>query len=1085
MNKIKLLFLMIIILPASVCAENILSGVLSWRLSTSSLTNIENRYQIDGKEVVCLDATSWNPDFVNYKNTYKYDSADDFGKGLIAISNYAKKNGLIGTNLADVYRIYTANVSPQSGQLPISIESIASKKNSLSGNMKGALEIGLCAAGQIECSNLSSYLPGVKDEDSAKEISISKLSQNKESQNGKNIVMSAEVSLDAPEGTEITGCSAKGFSCSVSNVTESSFTVTISGTISNKTSVDVLINFKGVDANQNGLQTSVEIYGCSGGVSSCQETSKFESHKYRYAPYQRFIVVNGNYDASFDDEHKITINLPSICDSTDLSMEEMLNAGCCDSIDPSNLIEDSDEEAKYIDACGPIVVIENNCGADSCNDSSYKDYTHSYVRQKTMKSIMKALDNGQSGSVSKYLDRTVNTYCGVYTSEKVDTLMPATAVSVSGQFFVFDKYNDLNCTTETSCLRQPYISGKIKATFFTDYKRWKTDYESAKSAENSAFSTWQNAVEGIGRAYQNYLDAVGDYNDTVNFLTPCPHTKKICSYDLYGMPIDCKKVVDQESCNTAINDAKEVMAKAERDWRDSYEVTEPNAQQAYKSAVNRRMNLQAQKDQCVAEDAAFRNNFNYDFSPQLEFLYYQTSHTSGTKEYKMDMISNTSSVKYWPNTTTTSMSNTDYLGDNAVNLNKDTAQNPNIQNYTSNISRGGVYVLPGEAGKKGATGTYTFPDNSHDSCSGSTCTRYDYNNKSFTSIKTVSNDATDPYGKITNKDEISMIYFYRPDKNTFALMNSGEFKTLNYDSNESITQMNGLEVGYVYNLELTAYKGQYSTNFKMSNVGYKGSNGGGYTQELINKKINEEGLESFESTCNYCNYEMAFKRECPECDPNDPNDEFKAQFYYRSISLSDVNPSEKKTGETNWSDDKGRAAENAIEATSGKQIIGNIDDNSYLAIADGDILNKQNVKELDYTYLADSSGYDIYDDESKEFLEYEITLTPKDMQIIKKNSAKSNFDYSKMNMCGVSIPTTIDIDNDYCFKCTKDMKECESSFVTAFFSNETDLNNTRTKKWKYYVNGVFCKGSINSCLGGSYPDPVFTKSYLAENKNWP
>ena len=764
MNKIKLLFLMIIILPASVCAENILSGVLSWRLSTSSLTNIENKYQIDGKEVVCLDATSWNPDFVNYKNTYKYDSADDFGKGLIAISNYARKNGLSGTNLADVYRIYTANVSPQSGQLPISIDSIASKKNSLSGNMKGALEIGLCAAGQIECSNLSSYLPGVKDDDASNEITISKDSQNIESENGKNIVISADVSLNAPEGTEITGCSAKGFSCSVSNVTESSFKVTISGTISNKTSVDVLINFKGIDANQNGLQTSVEIYGCSGGVSSCQDTSKFKSHKNRFAPYQRFIVVNGNYDASFDDEHKITINLPSICDSSSLSMQEMINAGCCDSIDPSTLIEDSEEEEKYIDACGPIVVIENNCGADSCNDSSYKDYTHSYVRQKTMKSIMKALDNGQSSSVSKYLDRTVNAYCGVYTSEKVDTLMPATAVSVSGQFFVFDKYNDLNCTTETSCLRQPYISGKIKATFFTDYKRWKTDYEAAKSAENSAFENWQNAVDGIGRAYRDYLRSKAQYESALNKYNYCVSnpSSSDCGYkDFDGAWISYISVFE-----TNMNSAESAMNSAEQAWIISYEDTEPNAQQSYKSAVNRRMNLQEQKDQCVVEDAAFRNNFEYDFSPQLEFLYYQTSHTSGTKEYKMDMISNTSSVKYWPNTTTTSMSNTDYLGDNAVNLNKDTAQNPNIQNYTSNISRGGYY----STNIYGDKSTYTFPDNSHDSCSGSTCTKYDYNNKSFTSIKTVSNDATDPYGKITNKDEISMIYFYRPDKNTFALM---------------------------------------------------------------------------------------------------------------------------------------------------------------------------------------------------------------------------------------------------------------------------------------------------------------------------
>ena len=1075
MNKIKLLFLMIIILPASVCAENILKGVLSWPLHTSSLTYVGNKYQIDGKEVVCLDATSWNPDFVNYKNTYKYDSADDFGKGLIAISNYARKNGLSGTSLADVYRIYTANVSSQSGQLPISIDSIASKKNSLSGNMKGALEIGLCAAGQIECSNLSSYLPGVKDDDASNEITISKDSQNIESENGKNIVVSADVSLNAPDGTEITGCSAKGFSCSVSNATKSSFKVTIIGTISNKTSVDVLIKFKGADANQNGLQTSVEIYGCNGGVSSCQNTASYPNHKTRYAPYQRFIVVNGNYDASFDDSQKITINFPSICESTNLSTAEKLAAGCCDAVDPSTLIEDSIEEEKYIESCGPIVSLENECGADSCNDSSYKDYTHSYVRQRPMNSILKALDSNQTGSLDKYLDDTYteNEYCTAYTTEKVDVLMPATAVSVSGQFFIFDKYNDLNCTTEVPCLRQPYISGKVKSTFFTNYKKWKKDYESAKRNEISTYQAWQAGVDYVKTAYNAYLRAKAAYER-------CPCYRY--DYDEEGNLISREDITAEK---------KAEMESAKAEWEDAYEQARDNGplHQSYQNAVSYRIELQQLKDDCVKRDNGFQEEFEYDFEPKLTFNYSQNSLKYGNKEYEMEMESNTESIKYWPNTTTTSMSNNSDLGVLYSDLKVDgdgkvISTSENKVETKDKFTRSNPHHL---TSKEGATQSYSFPSTTYDgsSCKGEYCTKYEYDNRSFNSIYTKSNDVTDPYGKVTNKDQISMIYFYRPNKNTFALMNTGEYKTLDYSSNDSITQMNGLEVGYVYNLELTAYKGQYTTNFLMNNVGYKGSNGGGYTQKLIDDKVNEIGIDSFASTCNYCNYEMAFKRECPECDPEDPGGEFTAQFYYRSISLSDVNPTDKPEGETNWSDSKGLAAEKAIEAVSGKQIIGNVNDNTYLAMLDENSLNKQNVPDLDYTYLAESSSYDIYDDESREFLEYEITLTPKDMQIIKKNSAKANFDYAKMNMCGVSIPTTKDVDNDYCFKCNNDMKECESSFVTAFFSEETDLNKTRTKKWKYYVNGLFCKGSINSCLGGTYPDPVFAKSYLAENKNWP
>lgn len=1072
----KILFILISFFPIWVSASTLgyggsfYPGMCNSASDGFGPTHLCQKYTVDGKTATCLDPAIPNPDFNvdNLTKTVLTVNDGAFAKGLIALSNYVALNNMSDTDIAHAYRIYTAKTDPRTGGI-INISTVANA--SVSGNIANAVKIGMCGYGSGSCSDLSKYLPGNSTQSTGevKEFKLKKNSQNVTT-SGNSFTATANVLINGADNITPSACEAEGFSCSISNVQSDSFDVKVSGIIGNKGSVKVYVSFEGgVDGS---LISEVSLYSCELG-NAC--SSKYPNTD----GYQRFVIVNPN-DIGEIEKKYIIITLPSICDSTDLSDAEKLDYGCCDSIDPSKFIENSEEEEKYIDACGPIVVIENNCGADSCTESSYKDYTHSYVRQKTMKSIMKALDNGQASTLTDYLDYSVNSYCGVYTSEKVDVLMPATAVSVSGQFFIFDKYNDLNCTTETSCLRQPYISGKIKATFFTDYKRWKSDYEAAKQAEESAFNTWQDAVKNIGDAYDAYDHAKDDYEKIEYYSTSCPLTKLSCSTNSNGVR-SCVSVTDQVACNNALDNALEDMNNEEQAWKKSYEVTEPNAQEAYKNAVSNRISLQQMKNQCVTKDKSFKNDFVYDFEPQLTFLYSQTSHANGTRDYTMNMISNESSVKYWPNTTTSSMSNVDYLGDNAAYLNTNTAQNKNIQTITDTYKRKGYY----STSIYGDVGNYSFPDNSHDSCSGDACIEFEYTDKSFSSIKTQSNDATDPYGKITNKDEISMIYFYRPGSNTFALMNSGEYKTLNYEANEAVTQINGLEVGYVYNLELTAYKGQYTTNFKMSNVGYKASEGGGFTQDLIDEEVSEKGIDSFESTCNYCNYEMAFKRECPECDPEDPGGEFTAQFYYRSISLSDVNPNDKPEGETNWTDAKGKAAEKSIEAVSGKQIIGSVSDDSYLAMADGSTLNKQNVRELDYTYLAESSGYDIYDDESKEFLEYEITLTPKDMQIIKKNSAKANFDYSKMNMCGVSIPTNKDVDNDYCFKCNKDMKECESSFVTAFFGEETDLNRTRTKKWKYYVNGLFCKGSINTCLGGNYPDPVFAKSYLAENKNWP
>lgn len=1027
------------------------------------------KYTVDGEAATCLDPAVPNPDIgkENLTETTLTVDSGGYAKGLIAIANYASINGMSELEIAHAYRIYTAKADPRSGDV-INIGIVAGA--SAGGSIGSAVNIGMCAYGSGSCSDLSNYLPSSGSGSQSgsvdgKEFTITKTGQDN-SVNGKSFTVIASVSINGAENVTPTSCQAEGFSCSIQNVQGTSFDVKVSGTLGNKSSVKVYITFNG--ASNGSLISEINLYSCELG-SAC--SSKYGA---MYG-FQRFIKIKPS-EATAPDKKYITINLPSICESTNLSTAEKLAAGCCDAVDPSTLIEDSIEEEKYIESCGPIVSLENECGADSCNDSSYKDYTHSYVRQRPMNSILKALDSNQTGSLDKYLDDTYteNEYCTAYTTEKVDVLMPATAVSVSGQFFIFDKYNDLNCTTEVPCLRQPYISGKVKSTFFTNYKKWKSDYESAKRNEISTYQAWQAGVDYVETAYNAYLSAKATYESC-----PC--------YDNYVY--DEKGNLISRDDVTAEKRAEMESAKAE--WEDAYEQARDNGplHQSYQNAVSYRIQLQQLKDDCVKRDKGFQEEFEYDFEPKLTFNYSQNSLKYGNKEYEMKMDSNTESVKYWPNTTTTSMSNNSDLGVLYSDLKVDgdgkvISTSENKVETKDKFTRSNPHHL---TSKEGATQSYSFPSTAYDgsSCKGEYCTKYEYDNRSFNSIYTKSNDATDPYGKVTNKDQISMIYFYRPNKNTFALMNTGEYKTLDYSSNDSITQMNGLEVGYVYNLELTAYKGQYTTNFIMNNVGYKGSNGGGYTQKLIDDKVNEIGIDSFASTCNYCNYEMAFKRECPECDPEDPGGEFTAQFYYRSISLSDVNPTDKPEGETNWSDSKGLAAEKAIEAVSGKQIIGNVNDNTYLAMLDENSLNKQNVPDLDYTYLAESSSYDIYDDESREFLEYEITLTPKDMQIIKKNSAKANFDYAKMNMCGVSIPTTKDVDNDYCFKCNNDMKECESSFVTAFFSEETDLNKTRTKKWKYYVNGLFCKGSINSCLGGTYPDPVFAKSYLAENKNWP
>ena len=90
-------------------------------------------------------------------------------------------------------------------------------------------------------------------------------------------------------------------------------------------------------------------------------------------------------------------------------------------------------------------------------------------------------------------------------------------------------------------------------------------------------------------------------------------------------------------------------------------------------------------------------------------------------------------------------------------------------------------------------------------------------------------------------------------------------------------------------------------------------------------------------------------------------------------------------------------------------------------------------------------------------------------------------------MCAGIVPNSKDLDSQYCFYCNSDMKECESSFVSTFFSDTSGRS-----KWKYYVDGRYCIGTISTCIkgldyveDGKYPDPLFPKQFLERYKNWP
>ena len=1084
----KILFILFICFPILVFGDTLDSPVelgFGSKLGYSR-THPVQYYSINGQVAYCVDQNTPNPKLLRQITVYNVGDSG-YGDGLIAMMNYNLERNYSDA-LYDAVRVFTAERMP----------------NGNNGYTRGELGSGnhvkevlkFLEIGDAAANGDTTYLPqNSGDSDIEDNFSLEVIDDS----NLNNIRVRINFSSNKPDNFKLSNkCSTSNsdYTCSIvsglNNNNEFSFSLKGKSNVGG--SITVKFNFGNSSAGGQ-MYDKVYIYGCNGSQSECN--SSYPS----MSGYQRFLTVDGdkvdNNGGGLTKEVRITV--PGVCDDPNLSDEDLLKNGCCDKIDGSKYPDDSKEQDTYIKYCGPVVHMENDCGKDSCNDDGYKAFSHSYVRLRNMKYIIEDLKVG--GDLSDYLDYSVNSYCGTYTTEKLDILTPATAASVSGQFFVFDSYNKTDFSNVNAYFRQPFIVERVKSTFFFNYNSWKSNYNKALTDEKNKYDAWQTAVNNVKATFDAWQSSKSNtsYYASIRDLWNNPP-----DYSPYNVCRTTSRLYNKTNCDAkkgnaygAYDNAVAAENNAHSDYTNAI-TTENNAKGAYRTAVTTRTNLQDVRNTCIDSIQAFKSEYKYNFDnnkPSVDFTYSQTSQKEGKTTTTINMVDNVSPVKYWPNTTTNS-SNSDYLGlgylasgTQIVNINRVGNTVGTCNDYSCTINNNS-YSLGGSS--------------NIDGCSGNKCSKYEYDGLAYSSIQGTS-DATDPYGEdisITSPETISKIYYFRPPNNTFALMNSGEYKTLNYESNAAHSDLNGLEVGYVYNIELTTYKGTYDTSFAVGNYGYKTQNGKNLVQDLL-KKFNMDGdfdlNNNLTSTCSYCNMEMAFKRNCDVCDPNDPTTyDFEPQFYYRSISLSDVTPNERE-GETNWTDAKGTAAKTQIELGSGianSETIKN--NNEYVALANGSDYSKDGKIS---TYLADSSNvgkHDIYDDGTREYLEYEVTLTTKDMQMIKRNSSRSYFNYAKMNMCAGDPKNVKDADEQYCFKCNSDMKECESSFVTSFFSDTTGRS-----KWKYYVNGQYCVGNIKTCikgldytmvdskgqavtdLDGIYPDPLFPKQFLERYKNWP
>ena len=329
--------------------------------------------------------------------------------------------------------------------------------------------------------------------------------------------------------------------------------------------------------------------------------------------------------------------------------------------------------------------------------------------------------------------------------------------------------------------------------------------------------------------------------------------------------------------------------------------------------------------------------------------------------------------------------------------------------------------------------------------------------------------------------------YYRPQKATYAALSSNQYKLVD-ESFQSEAQLieNGLKVGYVYNVRLTAYEGTFSNYFVPGNLGHTSKNGQNNVQPIMNKYSSSIGKQ-LSTECFYCNDYGEFDRVCDTCP--DPVPDLQPVYIYRTIALSDVTPNNRE--ETNWADAKGLAAKALIQASAGEKIVqstGNeLDDTKTLTPYKPVILGEaSNDNELTVEKLR---GKDIYNDDTEEFLEYELDLSADDMQIIRENTRRDDFSYAEFTVCSARFATVSSKSRNanYCFTCNADGKECASTFIDAFAKTSVTAK-TRSSKWKYFIDGKWVTGqmrNISAFKDGRYPDPTNQAKWLENHLNWP
>lgn len=700
-----------------------------------------------------------------------------------------------------------------------------------------------------------------------------------------------------------------------------------------------------------------------------------------------------------------------------VSVSDYIEGGCCADIDTSDL-SDADRDA-FEEKCGgeDIVELKQECGAGTCDANGGNipgKNIDSYVKQMSMKNILSKIsgweDSAVKGTITTeaYQEQTKtnlalwrddefaseienNPYCKIYTSEENHMYYPTTTTATSGRYFVFGK-------DASGEYLQPYVEGKIQSTFHTAFDVWQKDYIEAVRKEKLAYTAWQNE-EQKAEAFEHETFSYPKETcgcKTNNGVTTC--RVKNHTYTVHHIKSEAK-FYNGDYAGTELKTYSYDWATGSLCGNNTPAPTyDATTGSAYIAAKNARIKLEKQKTECQTAAKKYQTDWEYILEPDLTFHYNQKYYDSVSGQTKylttdIDMVISDKAEKYFPNASTKKVTPKISGEENLVDYNQAEDQEREGAIYGGTITQSRL------------------------------CSRCDTArvNDPFENVDKTEN--SDPNYKYSyTKDYEGIKLYYRPDKAYYSLVPSGLYIT----NTDKTTAQDALDIGYVFNVQITNYQGEYETWFTIKNNGHLEivPTGADKNESNVQYRINEyleqhaseftdqandiDALKAFSSKCIYCNREVIYQRNCITCE-DDEN--FKPNYIYRSVNPSDIDPNNRAdTGDlgNNWSNPKGKAAEDRI---------------SSLGKADA-----------------------IYDDYTKENLEYEFNLSTKVMQEIKKSNKSTNY-------------------YDFGLKCNEYGKECVSSFVDDYASYTEGRN-----KYKYYVNGQFQSGTMKNILNGRYPD---------------